>query len=206
MSLEANDSHSEMDLAAVPIGVDGAVGVPERKWFVALVNSRHEQAVSAKLQTINVETYVATQRELRVWRNGRRKMVNRVVIPSVVFVKCSEDERREIVKFPYINRFMVNRSADTGGLNKPVAVIRQTEIDKLKFMLGQSDQLIEFVPNIYRVNDCVRVIRGKLRGLEGEIREASDGTHTLVVGLSLLGGAIVYINPQDVEKLPAKNV
>lgn len=196
----------EMHFAAVPGGVDGAVGVPERKWFVAIVNSRHEKAVGDKLQAFSMETYVATQPELRVWRNGKRKMVDRVVIPSVVFVKCSEAERREVVKLPYVNRFMVNRSVDTGGLNKPVAVISQAEIDKLKFMLGQSDHPVEFAPTIYRVNDTVRVIRGNLRGLEGEIREASDGTHTLVVSLSLLGGALVHIDPQDVEKLPAKGV
>ena len=58
------------------------------------------------------------------------------------------------------------------------------------------------VPAEFRVKDTVRVIRGNLRGLEGEIRENSDGTHTLVVSLALLGGATVFINPHDVEKLP----
>lgn len=206
MPFDKKDSHSESGFAAGPPGVDGAVGVPERKWFVAIVNSRHEKAVGDNLKALSVESYVATQKELRVWRNGKRKMVDRVVIPSVVFVKCNEAERREIVRLPYVNRFMVNRSANSGGLNKPVAVISQAEIDKLKFMLGQSDYPVEFVPTIYRVNDTVRVIRGNLRGLEGEIREASDGTHTLVISLSLLGGALVHIDPKDVEKLPAKGV
>lgn len=68
-------------------------------------------------------------------------------------------------------------------------------------MLGHSETPVEFIPRVFHVNDDVRVIRGNLRGLEGKIRENSDGTHTLVVSLSLLGGAIVFINPQDVEKL-----
>lgn len=188
-------------VTAEPSGVDGAVGVPEAKWFVAIVNSRHEKLVAEKLQTTGIETYVATQKEMRVWANGRRKIVDRVVIASMVFVKCAEQQRRQIVNMPYVNRFLVNRATDSGGLNKPVAVIDDAEIRKLKFMLGKSDSPIEFAPTEFHVQDNVRVIRGSLRGLEGEIRVNSDGTHTLVVSFSLLGGATVHIQPQDVEKI-----
>lgn len=187
--------------ATGPTGVDDAVGVPKKNWYVAIVNSRHEKTVGDKLQKINVESYVATQKEMRVWKNGRRKLIDRVVISGVVFVHCTEMERRNIVKLPYINRFMVNRTADSGTLNRPVAVINDSEIARLKFMLGQTEHPVEILPTAFRVKDNVRVIRGSLRGLEGEIRENSDGTHTLVVSLSLLGGATVFIEPQDVEKI-----
>lgn len=189
------------NVTAVPSGVDGAVGVPNRKWFVAIVNARHEKVVANKLNATGIEAYVATQKELRVWNNGRRKIIDRVIIPSLVFVKCTEQQRREIVTLPFVFRFMINRAADTGSLNKPVAIIPEKEIDKLKFMLGQSDSPVEFVPTVFHINETVRVIRGNLLGLEGEIRENSDGTHMLVVGLSLLGGATVHIRPQDVEKI-----
>lgn len=192
---------SDAAITTVPQGVDDAVGVPQSKWFVAIVNSRHEKAVAGKLAEIGLETYVAIQKEMRVWANGKRKIVDRVVIPSMVFVKCTEKERRQIVTLPYVNRFLVNHTAESGGLNKPVAVIGEAEIRKLKFMLGQSDSQVEFVPTEFRVKDNVRIIRGNLRGLEGEIRENSDGTHTLVVSFSLLGGATVFIQPQDVEKI-----
>lgn len=205
MLFKKKDVYSELHAAAVPVGVDDAVGVPENKWFVAIVTARHEKAVSDKLLELDIENYVAKQKILRTWRNGRRKMIDRIVIPSVVFVKCTEKERREIVKLPYINRFMVNRSANSGEFSKPLAIITQSEIDRLRFILGQSDYPVEFTPTIYRVNDNVRVIRGSLSGLEGEIRENSDGVHTLVVSMPLLGGAIIYIQPQDVEKIPPKN-
>lgn len=187
--------------AALP-GADAAVRVPEAKWFVAIVNPRHEKAVAERLQaTEGVETYVATQKERRVWANGRRKMVDRILIPSMVFVRCTEQQRRHLVTLPYISRFLVNRTVDTGGLNKPAAVIGDAEIRRLKFMLGQTDYPVEYVPTAFRVHDNVRVIRGGLSGLEGEIRENSDGTHTLLVSLSILGGATVHIPPQDVEKI-----
>lgn len=201
MSFNENIKQNSPSTAAVPTGVDGAVGVPATKWFVAIVNSRHEKSAADRLRETGVETYVATQREMRVWANGRRRRIDRVVIPSTVFVRCTEKERRVIVTLPFINRFMVNRTADSGGLNKPVAVIGDAEIDRLKFMLGNSDTPVGFAPTEFRVNDNVRVVRGNLRGLQGEIRRNSDGTHTLVVSLSLLGGATVFIDPCDVEKI-----
>lgn len=191
--------------ATVPSGVDGAVGVSDTKWFVAIVNSRHEKSVAEKLLEINIENFVATQKEMRFWRNGRRKLIDRVVIPSMVFVKCSDRQRREIVTLPYINRFMVNRTVETNGLNKPVAVISNSEIEKLKFMLGQSDYQIEFVPAVFRIKDNVRVIRGSLCGLEGEIQNNPDGTHRLIVSIPMLGGAIMHIDPKEVEKIASQN-
>ena len=187
--------------ATVPSGVDDAVGVPKVKWFVAIVNSKHERSVAERLCNLNIESYVATQKEMRIWKNGKRKLIDRVVIPSMVFVKCTEKERREIVGLPFINRFMVNRTAETNGLNKPVAVIGDDEIAKLKFMLGQTERPVGFVPNVYKVRDAVRVIRGSLQGLTGEILSNSDGTHALLVGISILGGARMLIDPVDVEKI-----
>lgn len=187
--------------AIVPSGVDDAVGVSDVKWFVAIVNSRHEKSAAESLLNYDVECYVATQKEMRIWKNGRRKIIDRVVIPSMVFVRCTEKDRRHIVGLPFINRFMVNRASETNGMNKPVAVIGDSEIEKLKFMLGQSDYQIEFVPAVFRIRDNVRVIRGSLRGLEGEIQNNPDGTHCLIVSIPMLGGAIMHIDPTDVEKI-----
>ncbi len=192
---------NDRDFTAEPQGPDGAVGVPEAKWFVAIVNSRHEKKVAEALQEAGIKNYVATQKETKVWKNGKRKTIDRVVIPSVVFVNCTEKERRQIVGLPFIYRFMVNRSADSGTLNKPVAVIPDLQIRKLQFMLGQSDLPVNFLPSVFKVKDNVRVIRGSLKGLYGQIMENSDGTHTLTVGLELLGGAAVKIDPHDVEKI-----
>lgn len=199
--MRADTEFSGATRAAEPMGADGAVGVPGAKWFVAIVNSRHEKSVGDKLREISVESYVATQKEVRLWKNGRRKTIDRVVIPSVVFIRCTEEERRHLVTLPYINRFMINRTAAPIGLRRPVAVIADTEMQKLRFMLGQTDTPVGFEPTEFHIHDTVRVIRGNLRGLEGEIRRNPDGTHTLLVSLDLLGGATLRISPLDVEKL-----
>lgn len=202
VSLLTDSEYPRRDVTAVPSGVDGAVGVPDAKWFVAIVNPRHEKSVADKLLTLNIESYVATQPEVRIWANGRRKTIERVVIPCMVFVRCTEAERRHIVTLPYIQRFLVNRTARRdGAAASPVAVIGDAEMAKLRFMLGNADSAVEFAPTEFRVHDNVRVVRGNLAGLEGEIRANSDGTHTLLVSLALLGGALLHIHPHDVVKL-----
>ncbi len=188
-------------VTAVPAGVDGAVGVAGGCWYVAVVNARHEKKVAESLAARGVECYVATQREVRVWADGRRRAVDRVVIPAVVFVKCTEERRREIVALPYIHRFMVNRVTDRSASGSAVAMIPERQMDTLKFMLGHAETPVDFVPTVFRRGDTVCVVRGRLKGLHGRIISNSDGTHALAVNLDLLGGATVRINPLDVERI-----
>ena len=189
-------------VTAVSSGADGAVGVAESRWYVAVVTARHEKKVAESLAARGVDSYVATQREMRVWANGRRRAVDRVVIPAVVFVKCTEARRREIVGLPFINRFMVNRMAGADSKRRPVATIPERQMATLMFMLGQTETPVDFSPSVFSIHDNVRVVRGHLKGLEGQIIANPDGSHTLAVSLDLLGGATVKIDPLDVEKLP----
>lgn len=199
MSESTSDKVTSTGSTAAPEGVDGAEGVPGARWYVARVNSRHEKAVADKLMDINIMSYVATQKEMRLWKNGRRRVIDRVVIPSMVFVKCTESERRRVVTLPYIRSFLVNRMAATDGLRAPAAVISEAEMQTLRFMLGQTDHQVEFTPAVFRANDTVRVIRGSLCGLTGRIRNNPDGTHSLTVSIPMLGGAIMHIDPREVE-------
>ncbi|MDE7189270.1 MAG: transcriptional regulator, partial [Muribaculaceae bacterium] len=59
-------------------------------------NSRNEKKVAESLKESGITSYVATQKEMKVWKNGKRKTIDRVVIPSVVFVHCTEKERRRL--------------------------------------------------------------------------------------------------------------
>ncbi len=200
------DRNQSSRVTAVPAGADGAVGVAAgkhaaaRHWYVAMVGPRHEKAVAERLAAAGREVYVASQEEIHQWRNGRRRRVERVVIPSVVFVRCTERERREIVALPYIQRFLTNRSAAVEeGLSAPPAVIGEREMSRLRFMLGQSDYPVDFTPVAYHSSDTVRVVRGALRGLEGYVATDSAGTATVTVILPLLGATTVRLSPLDLE-------
>lgn len=183
------------EVPAVPTGVGDAVGVSERKWFVAIVGTNTEKATAGKLEQLGYESYVAKQNVMRVWKNGRRAKVDKVVIPSVVFVRCTEKERRTIVTFPFISRFMTNRAGVSAtGLNKPLAIVPQEQIDLLRFMLGQSDIPVTFTDAPFQCHDRVVVVRGGLKGIEGEVIHADEGTSEVIVRIDALGAACMTID------------
>ncbi len=180
--------------------VDDAVGVSQNYWFVAIVNHNSEKQSSEKLSKLGVVNYLPTQTENRVWRNGRKSKVDRIVIPSTIFINCTEQTRKEIVNLPFIFRFMTNKASSIkGSTDKPLAIISDTEIERLKFMLGQSDIPVEITEKPFKTGDKVRVIRGNLAGLEGEVMDLKNIKSELIVSLNFLGCARLSIDSINLE-------
>lgn len=187
-------------VVTVPSGVGSAVGVAKSNWFVAVVKNNTEKAVMERMLKLGYECYVPIQKEIRIWRNGKRAIVDRVVIPSLVFIHCTEAVRRDVVSLPFIIRFLTNRAGSSPeGLNKPLAIIPDSQIRTLQFMVGNSDTPVTFTPCIYRQGDKIRVIRGNLKGLEGEVQVVDDRHSELSVVIGLLGSAKLTIDTVDVE-------
>ena len=187
-------------VVTVPSGVGSAVGVAKSNWFVAVVKNNTEKAVLERMLKLGYECYVPIQKEIRIWRNGKRAIVDRVVIPSLVFIHCTEAVRRDVVSLPFIIRFLTNRAGSSPeGSNKPLAIIPDSQIRTLQFMVGNSDTPVTFTPCIYRQGDKIRVIRGNLKGLEGEVQIVDDRHSELSVVIGLLGSAKLTIATVDVE-------
>ncbi len=186
--------------------IDDTATVPEVKWYVAIVNNRSEKVIADKLTKLGIENYVPTQTIFKVWKNGRKAKVERVVISSVVFIHCTEQQRREIVKLPFIFRFMTNKagSSSPSSISKPIAVVSENEINQLKFMLGQSDIPVTITDRVYKVGDKVRVIRGSLIGLEGEVFNLQPDKSEVVVVLEHFGCARLQIDTVNLEAINDK--
>lgn len=197
-----NESAAIKEISATDCDVDDAVGLPNAQWFVAIVNHNAEKGIAAKLDKLGIISYLPLQTEHRVWKNGRKVKIDRVVIPSVIFIRCTEQERRRIVEFPFINRFMINKARNVNGMpTHPLATIPDTQIEKLKFMTGNSDNPVYFYNTPYIKGDRVRVVRGRLSGLEGEVRSIDDKHSEIIVNLDSLGNARLTIETINVEKI-----
>ncbi len=181
--------------------VDDAVGVPNRQWFVAIVGRNTEKACRERLSALGYESYVATQMETRVWRTGQKKQVERVLISNILFIHVTERERLEIVKLPYINYFLTDKAGHTNDFGRhPLAVIPDSQMDMLRFMLYHADSPVSFTSEPLRLGDHIRVIRGQLTGCEGYVAKDGNQTH-LVVRIDFLGSAQVSISSEDLEKI-----
>lgn len=184
--------------------VDDAVGVPnveKREWFVAIVNNHSEKKYAQVLHNEEYETFVPIQSEKHIWRNGTVKVIDRVLIAAVIFVYCTENERKEIVKKPFVKRFMVDQTQKDKNGKHPIAKIPGHQIDTFRKLLSKTDEPVTIEPLPLNIGDKVRVIRGKLVGIEGMILQQKCRDTFLIVEIYLLGCAKLGISLEDVEKI-----
>ena len=117
----------------------------------------------------------------------------------MVFVHVTEKQRKKIVTLPYINKFMVNRAGCINSYNRhPIAIIPNEQIERLKYMLGDKNAMVNIEPLNLKTGDKVRVIRGNLKGLEGNVYQNSNGNSYIVIRLENLCCASVRVSLKDV--------
>ena len=198
-----NQLPDNQQVSSTNAAADDAVGMPSPsvqsplQWYVALVRHNTEKQLRDILSSQGFEVYIATQPRLRVYPSGRKKWVEALVIPSKLFIKCTDRQRLEVVRHPFIYRFMTNPSALTPQGHRQVAVVSEKELQTLRFMLNQTDYLVDFVAAPFQTKDRVRIIRGSLKGLEGEVAETATKNKEVIITLPLLGSARVSIPPSD---------
>ena len=161
-------------------------------WIAAYTRPKSEKKAAVELAKSDIETYVPIQTQIREW-SDRRKKVEVVVIPMILFFFFSAEDILTVKK----HHLIINVLTYPG--QKEAAYIPENQIDSLKFMLNQSDVPVLFEKTEYKQLDKVRIIRGNLQGLEGKIYRTNGGMTKLVVSINFLGGAIVAINPLDIE-------
>lgn len=182
-----------------------AVGVPESYWFIAIVKNNTELSTRSKLEEKGYEAYVPYQNKIVISSSGRKRIKKAVVIPTMVFICCNEQQRMEIVHYPFINRFMVDRTGAKDSFNRsPIARIPTSQIDKLKFMVGNCDEDITIEPFSILPGDEVEVVRGGLKGLVGNVEEINNETRILI-RIDALGYAGVKVNAADLKVIKMPN-
>lgn len=161
-------------------------------WIAAYTRPKSEKKAAKELASIVSESYVPTQIIVKQW-SDRKKKVESVVIPMIIFAKVTADAVLEVKK-----HHLIIRVVTLPGQKEP-ARIPDKQISQLKFMLNQSEEPVVFEQTEFNKLDKVRVVRGNLSGLEGEVIRTNDGHAKLVVSIDLLGGATVLINPLDLD-------
>lgn len=162
-------------------------------WVAAYTRPRSEKKAAEELSKLGIETYVATQTQLRQW-SDRKKKVETVVIPMVIFLEVtSNEEIMRVRRHPLIIKLLT-----LPGERMP-ARIPEKQISQLRYMLRKSEDPVEFCQRPVKVADRVRVIRGNLVGLEGNVEKAPDGKTFIVITIDFLGGAKVSVDRSDIE-------
>lgn len=163
-----------------------------RQWLVAYVQSCLEKKTAQRLAAMGIECYLPVQSEIRQW-SDRRKRVDCLVIPMMIFVHVTPQERPLPLSLQVVSRYMVLRGESTP------AVIPDEQMDRFRFMLDYSPEAVEMCSAPLAPGDAVKVIKGPLAGLEGELITV-NGKSKVAVRLDMLGCAHVDVPIGFVEK------
>ena len=192
MKTNVYSSESEME-SIVPVTTDREAH--SKRWIAALVQSCLEKKVGERLDKLGVENYIPTQTVIRQW-SDRKKKIERVVIPMIVFIRTDEMTERRLRMQTYIRKIL-----SYPGQWK-AAVIPDAQIDRLKFMLRHAESSVELLGQTLQVGEAIRVARGPLKGLEGEIYQVQPDKPMVAIRIDCLGYACVSIDKSDLEIIP----
>ena len=165
-----------------------------KRWIAVLVQVCTEKKVGEKLSRIGIENYVPTQLEIHQW-SDRKKKIEHIVIPMVVFVYTDEHTEKQIRNFSFIYKILSYPGS------KSSAIIPDQQIDQLKFMLKHAESKVELNNNIFNVGEQVRISRGPLKGLEGELFYVIAEKPIVGIRIECLGYACVNVSKSDIVSL-----
>ena len=166
-------------------------------WYIAYVKSNQERKDAEVLTRMGQEYYLPIQREIHRW-SDRNKIVERLVIPRLIFIRCRECDRIPLKeKVWQIYGFMSN-----GGPYNP-SIVRDVEMETFRAMVEHSGRNVSMSSKPLAVGDHVRITSGPLEGYECEL-VSIDGTRCLAVRLGVLGTATMDLALDTVEKVEPK--
>lgn len=167
---------------------------PQAKyWVAAVVQMNTEKKVSSQLSKLGYNNYLPTQTEIHQW-SDRKKKIDRVVIPTIIFLRVDKDEENNLRKQPYIYRFISYPG------QKEAAIIPDEQIEQLKFMLNNADSKIEFTDCVFEIGEEIEIVRGPLKGLYGEMCYTEKGKPMIGIQVKLLGYSLVNVNIKDIRR------
>ena len=128
-----------------------------------------------------------------------------VLLPMMVFVHVNPKERMEVLSFSTVSRYMV-----IAWREHSLAVIPDEQMARLRFMLDYSEEAVCMNDTPLARGEKVRVIKGPLSGLVGELVTVG-GKSKIAVRLNMLGCACVdmpigYVEPTKITNDNTKKI
>ena len=188
-------SKTELNLCEGSIvnGITDREAHPKR-WIAVLVQMCTEKKVGEKLSKLDIENYIPIQQEIHQW-SDRKKKIDRIVIPMVVFIHTDEKTEKQIRNFSFIYKILSYPG------HKETAVIPDVQIERLKFMLKHAESEVQLSEKIFSVGETVRIARGPLKGLEGELCYVTEDKPMVAIRIECLGYACVNVYKADIESV-----
>jgi Transcription antiterminator len=166
-----------------------------KQWYVAKVRPHTEKKIKNYLSESGIEHYIPF-RTVVVERNGQRKNREKPVISGLIFVYGIRDH---LLTLPQDSGFTMAfmRNLETGGF----LVVPDKQMKDFMFVLDLSESTVPISNTNLRRGDRVRVIKGELAGIEGELVRIKGHKRVVVRLEGLFSLATTYIPKEHLEKI-----
>ncbi|MFC2151964.1 UpxY family transcription antiterminator [Bacteroidota bacterium] len=162
-----------------------------KNWFALYTKSRSEKKAYQELMDKGVECYLPLEKKLKLW-SDRKKWVEEPFIRSYVFVYTEEGNLQQSLNTPGIVTVI-----KFGG--KP-AKVQEEHINIIKSILSSSEEY-ELSTENFDPGEKVKVERGSLKGLFGEMVHHLNKYKVLVRIESINQNILIKINPSYLKKV-----
>ena len=145
-------------------------------WFALYTKSRSEQKVFERLQQAGHTSFLPLITEERQW-SDRKKKIRTPLIKSYVFIKAAKKDLVSIYTVPGVV-----------GVLKYLGIpakITEVEINNLKIIANNSENVSNIAPCLLKNGTPVQVIMGPFEGLIA-VYQSNKGKHRIIVNIEAL--------------------
>lgn len=147
-------------------------------WFAARTRDKQELVIRNSLEKlrsdINIEYYLPTQFVIRQLKY-RRKRVEVPFIRNLIFVRATKQDACDLS-----NKYGIQLYYIKDFVTRAMLIVPDKQMEDFKQILDLNPDNISFANEVLTVGSKVRVMKGDLCGIEGELAFEANKTYVVI--------------------------
>ena len=146
----------------------------QKKWYAARTRDKQELSIRNRLKEMGVEYFLPTRQEVRELKS-RRKTVEVPYIRNLIFVYAT---KQEAIDLP--NKFGVSIFYIPDRVKKGMLIVPEKQMNDFIQVMNFASDNVNFDIDELMPGDKVRITKGELCGIEGQIATNLNNTFVII--------------------------
>jgi transcription antitermination factor NusG len=144
-------------------------------WFVAKTRANQELSIKKHLDGLGIENFVPVRSEVRMY-SGRKRMVQKVQIPNIVFVYSTKEQAYSLINEQCLKlSFMIDSNT-----RKTMIVPEKQMCNFMQVFAANATENVQISTTTFAKGDTVQITEGAFCGVEGELVRVNGKSQVLI--------------------------
>ena len=158
--------------------------VADERWFAARVRSGHELKMRERLGELGIRNYIPS-REVTRTRGHKRCKVEAPVIPNLIFLYCTKPKASALANgYGLPLKYLIDHSTRT------LLEVPKKQLEDFIRVIEEDPSTLCSPDQVFQPGQKVRVVAGRLAGVEGEVETLPNRTYLVISVCGLLRARI----------------